>query len=64
MSLMILMAAGRIRSVTICKLLLANVYNYSGRKLGIGGQFAYQMMPRRNSLALVHWDAFTQQTAV
>lgn len=44
-----LMAAGRIRSVTICKLLSANVYNYSGSKLEIGGRFAYQTMLRRNS---------------
>lgn len=58
------MAAGRIRSVTICKLLSANVYNYSGSKLELGGQFAYQTMLRRNSLALVHWDVFTQQTTV
>lgn len=43
------MAAGRIRSVAICKLLFANVYNYSGSKLEIGGQFAYQTMLRRNS---------------
>lgn len=59
-----LMAAGRIRSVTICKLLSANVYNYSGSKLEIGGQFAYQTTLRRNSLALVHWDVFAQQTSL
>lgn len=42
-----LTAAGRIRSVAIYKLLSANVYNYSGSKLEIGGQFAYQTALRR-----------------
>lgn len=45
------MAAGRLRGAAICKLLLANVYNYSGSKLESGGQFAYQTMLRRKSLA-------------
>lgn len=53
MSLMRRTAAGRIRSVTICKPLSANVYNYSDSKLEIGGQFAYQTRLRRSSLALV-----------
>lgn len=48
----------------LCKLLSANVYNYSGSKLEIGGQFAYQTTLSRNSLALVHWDVFTQQTGL
>lgn len=47
MSLTRLMAAGRVRSVTICKLLLVNVYNYSGSKSDSGGQFAYQTALRR-----------------
>lgn len=64
MSLTRLMAAGRVRSVTICKLLLVNVYNYSGSKLDSGGQFAYQTALRRYSLALLRWDLFTQQTSL
>lgn len=57
-------AAGRIKSVTICKFLSANVYNYSGSKLEIGGQFAYQTTLSRNSLASVQQDVFTQYTSL